>query len=349
MSDKLVIKSLFKTYEVCFVDDFEEILKGQLKENHFLIVDRRIMELHGERLAGLLSENRIFVVDAKEHNKTIEYCTALIQQLIKGNIRKNSVLTAIGGGIIQDITAFISSILFRGIDWSFYPTTLLAQADSCIGSKSSMNMNEYKNLLGTFNPPSDIFIDVNFLKTLSADDIKSGIGELLHFYLINGTDLAQKIMDNYEELLSSPVLLKDFIIASLKIKKDVIERDEFDKGERNLFNYGHTFGHAIESISHYKINHGQAVTMGMDIANYVSLKKGYLDKEVFDNMRKILSRNLPEFRIGDEIIDEYFQALSRDKKNIDSNLGCILTSGPGLMKKEYIPLDTELKDIILSY
>ena len=337
MSDKLAIKSLFKSYEVCFVNCFGDTFKEQLKENYFLIVDRRVMELHEEKLTDLIPQSRTFIVEAKEQNKTINYCTILIQRLINGNIRKNSVLVAIGGGIIQDITAFISSILFRGIDWIFYPTTLLAQADSCIGSKSSINMDEYKNLLGTFNPPSDIFIDVNFLKTLSTEDIKSGIGEILHFYFINGTDLAQQIMDDYEKLIASPGQLKDYIKASLKIKKNVIERDEFDKNERNLFNYGHTFGHAIETISSYAINHGQAVTMGMDISNYISLKLGYVDKKTFESMHEILLKNLPTFRIQEDMIDAYFSALSKDKKNVDCNLTCILTNGPGSMKKEKIP------------
>ena len=128
-----------------------------------------------------------------------------------------------------------------------------------------------------------------------------------------------------------------------------VEIDEFDKNERNVFNYGHTFGHAIETVSNYLINHGQAVTMGMDIANYVSLQLGYLNASTFEVMHNILAKNLPNFKLSKENIEKYLAALSKDKKNIGNNLGCILTKGPGAMEKLQLPLDEKVKEIILDY
>ena len=349
MSDKLVIRSRLKDYEVKFVNDFAETLRPQVSRDVFLVIDQRVMELYRGRVQHLLPENHVVIVEAIEFNKTVDYCQKLIRTLIENNIRRGSTLIAIGGGITQDITGFVSSILFRGINWIFYPTTLLAQADSCIGSKTSINLGEYKNLLGSFYPPSEVIIDVNFLETLLADDIKSGIGEILHFYLIAGNELAERLVDNYDELFAYPKLLKDYIPISLNIKKNVIEIDEFDENERKLFNYGHTFGHAIETVSGYRVNHGQAVTMGMDIANYISLNLGYLDKQTFESMHRILAENMPAFRLQKDKLADYFTALSKDKKNIGNNLGCILTSGPGSMRKTQIPLDDKLKRMILSY
>ncbi len=349
MSDKMIITSSKKDYEVIFVNNFAEIFSKKDDLESYFIIDQKILKIFEETLGAFLDKHQCLPVEATEQNKTLAHCQVVIKDLINKNIRKNNVLVAVGGGIIQDITAFISSILFRGIEWEFYPTTLLAQADSCIGSKTSINLDEYKNLLGTFYPPSKIYIDVNFLDSLPIKEIKSGIGEILHFYLIAGSELAESIANEYESIIANPKLLKDYILASLQIKKQTVERDEFDKDERNLFNYGHTFGHAIETVSGYKINHGQAVTMGMDIANYISVEYGYLNKKLFESMHRILAKNLPDFRLELRQVNDFLQALSKDKKNIGSNLGCILTKGPGQMEKMQIPFDNKLKKMILGY
>lgn len=349
MFDTIVVRSKFRDYEVCFVDDFMAVLKQQMNENSFLIIDQRVMTLYKDKIKSFLLPNRFLIVEATEFNKTMDYCQSIIKTLIENNIKKNAILIAVGGGIIQDITAFIASILFRGLEWYFYPTTLLAQADSCIGSKSSINIGEYKNQIGTFYPPSRIFSDGTFLETLSVPEIKSGIGEILHFLFIAGDDRVKSLSDHYEQLLNTPKLLQDYIRTSLSIKKKVIEIDEFDKKERNLFNYGHTFGHAIEALSNYSMPHGIAVTTGMDIANFISLRLGYLNENNFDFMHQILSKNMLPFHLPDSRIDAYLKFLSKDKKNIGNNLGCILTSGPGAMQKVQILLNDRLEEMISTY
>jgi len=345
----MIIKSKIRDYQVDFVDDFTLPLRQHIDENAFIIVDEKIEKLYKKQLDSLVPQERLCIVSATETNKTLSYCQVIIQKLLQNKIRKNSSLIAIGGGVIQDITAFISTVLFRGIDWIFFPTTLLAQADSCIGSKSSINLEGYKNLLGTFYPPLHIYIDLNFISTLPREAIKSGIGEIFHYYLLANESPMHGLRDEYEKLFKSPQLVKKYIQASLKIKQKTIEIDEFDKKERNIFNYGHTFGHAIEAVTNYAINHGQAVTMGMDIANYVSLRLGYINEAVFKSMHDILSKNLPVFNLESDKLDEYCQALSKDKKNIGNTLGCILTHGPGAMEKMYIPLDEKLQNILLDY
>ncbi len=139
------------------------------------------------------------------------------------------------------------------------------------------------------------------------------------------------------------------LINSLGIKRKMIEKDEFDRNKRNIFNYGHTFGHAIESISGYKINHGQAVTMGMDIANYISFRTGLLSGRQFGEMRKILSVNMPDFLIDGSNIDNYMEALQKDKKNISKDLTCILTRGFGRMFKTQVRKDKVLRKMLLDY
>jgi len=179
MSDKLTIASRTGNYDVMFIDNFTEVLKNQYKEDTFVILDERLVQLYKDPFTSILNKEHYISVKVNEQHKTLDYCQHLIQLLIGKNIRKNHTLVAFGGGIVQDITGFISSILFRGIRWEFFPTTLLAQADSCVGSKTSINFNEYKNLLGNFYPPSNIYIDGRFLETLPVSEIRSGIGEIL--------------------------------------------------------------------------------------------------------------------------------------------------------------------------
>lgn len=349
MSKGFVVQSKLRDYEVLFIDDFVSSLKDQVDDKTIALVDSKLFELNKDSWEASLPSNRYIAIEATEINKTIDYCKIIINKLLEKNIRRDHTLVAIGGGVIQDITAFVSSILFRGINWMFYPTTLLAQGDSCIGGKSSINFGEYKNLLGGFYPPSKIFIDVDFLKTLPPSEIRSGIGEMLHYFLIDKNKAAEDIMERYDEMIENPQQLKEYISVSLQIKKNVIERDEFDKGERNVFNYGHTFGHAIESVSKFAVNHGQAVTMGMDIANFVSLNYGYIDESTFKRIHNILKKNMPDFSLKESDLDAYFKALSKDKKNVGANLGCILMKDKLPISKNIIPLDDKLRQVILSY
>ena len=347
-SERLVIKSHLRDYTVDFLGEFTSAL-AQHGENSYFIIDQQVLDLYRGQLHPFCPTQRLIAVEATEANKTMEYCQGLIARLVDLNIRRNSSLVALGGGVIQDITAFVASVLFRGLNWHFYPTTLLAQADSCVGSKSSLNLGPFKNLLGTFYPPVQIIIDVNLLRSLPVTEIKSGIGEILHFYLVDGSERADKLMERYEEVLSHPQELLGHVRASLEIKRKTVEIDEFDRKERNLFNYGHTFGHAIETISHYGVTHGQAVTIGMDLANYISLETGCLSQDSFQAMRRLLVKNMPPFKLANSRLQDYLTALSKDKKNVDCDLTCILTAGPGRMWKARLPLDDQLKRMIAAY
>lgn len=349
MSDRMIIKSRFKNYTLDFVDNFTIPLKNEKSADSFFIVDSNVYELYLEKTNGVLPSDRYLIIEANENNKTIDKCKEIIELLVDKKIRRNQRLVAIGGGVIQDITSFTASIIYRGIDWSFFPTTLLAQADSCIGSKTSINLHYKKNIVGNFYPPREIYFDIHFLDTLSEDDIKSGIGEILHFYFYSNSPLIQELKNSYPILISNPKSLLKFIKESLAIKKSVVEIDEFDKGERNKFNYGHTFGHAIETITNYGIKHGQAVCIGMDIANYLSMNFGLLGDDLFMEMHDIIKTNIPKYEWSGFNLEYYIDALSKDKKNIGNKLGCILTKGSGKLVKKLIPFDKNLKNLIHLY
>lgn len=344
-SDELLIKSSIRNYSVRFVDDFSRALTGEMLANSFPVIDRNVFELYRGKLQGIAWQKRPLVVEAIETHKTLEYVRIVIGQLMDQGAKRNHRLIAIGGGIIQDIVGFVSSILFRGVEWVFCPTTLLAQSDSCIGSKTSINVGDFKNQLGTFCPPTQIVLDTGFLKTLAIADVKSGLGEIIKVHFLDGEESLEHLASSYEPALSDPAVMKDLLTRSLIIKKGFIEKDEFDKDYRNLLNYGHTFGHAIESMTSYRVPHGQAVTIGMDIANYISLRRGALTQASYDRMKEVLLKNYPDYSISRPQTTAFLAALAKDKKNVDDNLTAILTEGPGRMQKAKVPFD-ELRKIV---
>lgn len=349
MSDSLRIKSLFRNYKVNFIGDFIQPLQELVAQHAFFIIDSVVWELYKEKLKGLIPEKLFLIVEANEKNKSLDKCREIIETLVERKVRRNEKIVAIGGGVIQDISAFSASIIYRGIEWSFFPTTLLAQADSCIGSKTSINLGDKKNLIGNFYPPSDVFIDISFLESLSTNDIQSGIGEIMHYYIYSASPLFDELIRDYAVIIRGRKLLSKHIKESLKIKKSVIENDEFDRGERNKFNYGHTFGHAIESVTDFAINHGQAVTVGMDLANYISMKTGLMGPDIFHNIHTKLSINFPEFDWNGIDIDRYLDMLSKDKKNIGSNVGCILAENTGILIKQQLHRDDHFRELIHAY
>ncbi len=327
MSDGLTIQSHKGPYSV-FFDDRLLANAGQLlkAQPHFL-VDANVARLYADRLRPVLDHPHTLVIEATEENKSIERIIPVIERLVVNNARRDHTLFAIGGGITQDITCFIASTFMRGIDWKFVPTTLLAQADSCIGSKSSVNLGTTKNILGTFNPPKEIFICTAFLDTLDKKDVRSGIGEILKVHAIEGAAVFDRLAANYDALLADRTVLLKYIRSALLIKQRYIEVDEFDKGVRNIFNYGHSFGHAIESATNFGIPHGIGVTIGVDMANRIAVLRGQLPEAQFLRMHSALRKNYGEFANTPIPVDAMLSALTKDKKNTSSRLVLILPCG----------------------
>lgn len=340
MSEDLVIQSHKGPYTVVFdsrlLSDPSRLLEG---EAHFLI-DGNVARLYSSRLRSILARPTVIIIEAIEENKSIDKVVPILEKLVRNRVRRDHTLVAIGGGIVQDITCFIASTLLRGLAWRFVPTTLLAQADSCIGSKSSINLGATKNILGTFNPPQVIFIDVGFLDTLDGKDIRSGVGEIIKVHAIDGIASFDRLAAEFERLFSDRAQLLKYVREALRIKQPYIEQDEFDRGIRNIFNYGHSFGHAIESATNYAVPHGIAVTIGMDMANYVAMKRGLLPERHFNRMHSVLRRNYAEFAAIPIQRDAMFSALMKDKKNTTTMLRLIFPVGAdSSMRRVDVPPD----------
>lgn len=349
MSDNFIVRSSIHDYKVYFENEFSVSLGQKINEGDIILIDKKVHNLYKAHFTASFAKCKYIVINASEEQKSYLNLAPIIESLIENNFRKNNKLIAVGGGITQDIAAFISANMYRGVQWIFYPTTLLAQCDSCIGGKSSINFGKYKNQLGNFYPPKEIFIDLTFLDTLSELDIRSGLGEMIHFYLVSGEDDFNKIRTEYKSIFNNKDVLKGLIYRSLQIKKAIIEIDEFDKKERQLFNYGHSFGHAIESLTDYRIPHGIAVSYGMDIANYLSQNLGYISVDLRQTIRELLKMNWNGFELSNIDIQDFLNVLKKDKKNVGSEIKVILTQGFGKMFKATLPIDNKVTGCLEEY
>jgi 3-dehydroquinate synthase len=336
VSDPLEIQSHTGPYRVTFGTG--EPFAGLDAFDGALLLDRRVDELYGAALAPAKAKLKTVYVDASEDAKSLERLPEYVIALSEAGFRRGGTLVAVGGGVVQDIACFLAAVYMRGVDWAFHPTTLLAQADSCIGSKSSINVGGIKNLVGTFTPPRSVVINPRVLETLTDADIRSGIGEMLKVHAIAGPEAFDTLAAAYRGLSDRAKRLH-FVRESLRFKQVLIEKDEFDRGPRLVMNYGHTFGHAIESATDYGIPHGIAVTIGMDMANFVAAELGVTTRAHFERMHPVLVENAGAERGVEIPIDRVLAAIARDKKNVGDELTLILPGLDGRISRGRYPND----------
>lgn len=348
--DKMVIQSFKGPYEVLFHSGVQDAARAiGLDRPYHCIIDAHVLNLHREALSELVSGAlSVLEIEATENNKSLENMT-LVAGLSAAGVKRDHLLIAVGGGIIQDLTCFAASILFRGMNWAFLPTTLLAQTDSCIGSKSSINAAGTKNLVGTFHAPAIVSIASDFLNTLEPRDVRSGVGEMLKVHVINGPESFDRLAAAYDSLFVDPKQMLAFIHASLEIKKKIIEVDEFDRGVRNVMNYGHSFGHAIESATDFAVPHGIGVSMGADMANYVAVQMGRMTADHYGRMHPVLLKNYAAYAETEIPVEPMLSALGRDKKNFGGKLTLILPDEGAIPRRVQVPATDQFKAMCEEY
>lgn len=321
---KLDINSNIRNYEVLFEKDYEFLNDLINIMNSIFIIDENVYELYKDKFENIQNDN-LFLFNAIEQNKTFDYVKEIYDFLIKKSVKRNLTIISIGGGITQDITGFVASTLYRGVNWIFVPTTFLAITDSCIGSKTSVNYDKYKNIMGTFYPPQKIYINADFLNTLKELDFYSGMGETIKFQLMKEEypkDFG-KVTSIIQNVISDSTSRLDIIHDNMKVKLGYMEGDEFDLGRRNLLNYGHCFGHALETSSNYYVPHGIAVNIGMIFANILSFQR----KLISENEMKLVNENilLPNIYLKLREIDFNNEILLESMKNDKKRIGSFLT------------------------
>lgn len=347
--ESLRIRSSQGEYPVHFQPSIAEVVAQVMaQESALFVVDRKVADLYRDTLAPVLAAGPL-LIDATEEEKSLEGVSKVAAWLLSKGANRKTVMVVIGGGITQDLASFTAHIYHRGMRWVFVPTTLLAMADSCIGAKNGINFSHAKNQLGAFHSPAVVHVCVDFTRTLTAGDVTSGFGEVLKLALTGSdalfTDLAGQLDRDGMKTPELPRLIR----ACLEVKKRYIEEDEFDTGARRQLNYGHTFGHALESITSHGIPHGQAVAWGCDLINFLAVKRGHLDEatraRIHGVIRKHFACRLPRSVSAKELL----AAAKTDKKAADGSVLLVFLERPGKLSLHKTVLDDALETQVAEY
>ncbi len=300
----------------------------------FLITNPAIFELHGFKLKEDLQaagfEVGTIIVPEGEEFKSLETAGRLYTELASQLAERSTSILALGGGVIGDLAGFVAATYMRGMPLIQIPTTLLAQVDSSIGGKTAVNHGQLKNQIGAFYQPSVVFSDTSVLKTLPSGHISNGMAEVIKSAVIGDPRLFALLEHRMEQVLGLEQKTMDTVILrTAGVKSRVVNNDERDKGLRNILNFGHTVGHALETVTRYKINHGTAVAIGMIVASRISRRMGLFSQRDFERLTAVimaagLPTSMPEINFADVL-----EAVKHDKKISAGRLKFILPVGIG--------------------
>lgn len=308
-------------------------------DNTILITDTNIFKLHSLKFQTF----KTIIIEAGEVFKQQQTVDKIINQLIELSADRQTILIGVGGGVVTDITGYVASVFMRGIEFAFVPTTILAMVDAAIGGKNGINVGLYKNMVGTINQPKFIMYDYSFLETLPHEQWVNGFAEIIKHACIKDASLFEELESNtLENYKSDKSVLTSLIQKNTALKTEVVVNDEFEKGERKLLNFGHTFGHAIENA--YQLSHGHAVSIGMVMAAKISEEINNFYSTDKERLIALLGNyQLPiQFELDKQKV---FSILTKDKKRDGDSLNFILLNKIGEAVVQSISL-AQLEDIM---
>jgi len=322
---QIEVKLKEKSYNV-FIDELDKI---ELDTKVVVVTNPTVSALHVETLLSKIEARECHVVTVRdgEKYKNFETLNQILEECFKLKCDRKSILIAFGGGVIGDMTGFSASIYQRGIDFIQVPTTLLAQVDASVGGKTGINNRHGKNLVGTFWQPCVVYCETSFLKTLPKREFSAGVAEIIKMAVTFDRDFFEWLEKNSLHIEEN---LKVAIRKCVEIKADVVSRDEREEGIRAVLNYGHTFGHVIENETKYrKYLHGEAVAIGMCMANRLACKLDLFTQDELKRVKKLLKKyDLPiSYDIKSQ--DKFYEAFFLDKKSFNDKIKFILPNGIG--------------------
>lgn len=338
------------------IDNSYTIEIGELPEID--LKGKRVAIVTNPKVAGLLLKDvlpkivadEVYVITIRdgEEFKSMETVDYILENLFNHKFNRKSLLIGLGGGVVGDITGFTASLYQRGIDFIQIPTTLLSQVDASVGGKTGVNNRFGKNLIGAFHQPKAVYIDVDFLSTLPHREFGAGFAELVKMAVIFDKEFFQWLSKN--DLRESKSNLEYAVKRSVELKAEIVSKDEREGGVRASLNYGHTFGHVIENETNYSTYlHGEAVAIGMVMANRLAVKLGIMKSSEELAIRELLQKyTLPtDYKISD--VDSFYSKFFLDKKSLNNRLKFVVPKGIGDFEfREDISEDV-LKDILRSF
>lgn len=304
---------------------------ARLPRRVFVLTSPEIWSLWSKRfIHSFQSELVVLLLEAGERHKNLDSVEKLLRQMAKEGGDRSSLLIAFGGGIVGDVGGFLAAIYMRGIDYIQVPTTFLAQVDSSVGGKTGVNLPEGKNLVGAFHHPLAVFADMELLSTLPERELRAGLFESVKAGIIRDRALVRFLEDNAASILAGdPAALEKVIVASIRIKAEVVGKDEHEGGLRMILNLGHTLGHAIESVTGYKLLlHGEAIGWGLIAALYLGWKRSSISEAQFERLMRLiyLYGPLPALKINPQ---KLVDASAKDKKHRGNRRRFVLPVGIG--------------------
>jgi len=300
-----------------------------------VVSDSNVSRLYGERLRKNLAKDGLpvdlVVIPAGEQSKSMATVLDVASRLMALNASRKSLLVALGGGVVGDLTGFTASIFKRSVPYVQIATSLVAQVDSSVGGKTGVDLPEGKNLLGTFYQPRAVVIDLKCLETLPERDMKNGLAEIIKYGMISDGAMFETLEREKDAVTArDPDLMQYLVERSCRIKADIVEKDEKEGGLRRILNFGHTVGHAVEAASGYTLSHGEAVAVGTVAAARISERLEHLDKDSCARIVNVLRQyGLPVNVPPDLATGKILGFLAGDKKAVGSQLHFVLVKGIG--------------------
>lgn len=325
--------------EIIIPGGFQDILQYSSKENTILLVDENVFRIYHDEL----SDYHVITVDVNEKQKDISQLVVIFKELLRLEIDRSWTIIGVGGGITTDLAGFVSSIYLRGLKFGFVSTTLLGQVDAAIGGKNGVNFQSYKNIIGSINQPDFVICHIDSLKSLPEAVFKEGLAEIIKYAFIKKPLLYDYLEKNIPAALShDSAVLEYLIFESVLTKKQIVESDEKESGDRKLLNFGHTFAHAFEKL--YGVSHGLAVSAGMVMAAKLSVNMGMIPDELVDKLEKLLLKAGLIIRL-DFNTDDLIQTMRMDKKRKGNDIQFILLEDLGNAVIKSIPV-SQLKSLL---
>jgi len=336
---KVKVRLGSNSYDICIGSGILTQVGHQLKEIGFsdklvIITDSTVKRLYGDALKqSLIGEGFkviIFEVPEGEEQKSLETAGRLYNELTDFYAERTTPILALGGGVIGDLTGFVAATYLRGLPLVQIPTTLLAQVDSSVGGKVAVDHGQLKNKIGAFYQPRLVVSDINVLRTLPASELANGLAEVIKSAVIRDKNFFAFLEKNLDRIKSlDEKALEEVVFQSVKIKAEIVEKDERDLGLRSILNYGHTVGHAIESASDFKVGHGEAVALGMLAAGRISNKIGILDINELVRLKSVIERAGLSTEMPNLEVEKVVQAMKHDKKVLRDKIRFVLLKSIG--------------------
>ena len=330
MSDRMTVHRDGKPiYDIVMEENYDrlgqEVASLSVRERRLCVVtDSTVAELYSDivirQLEPVCKEVNLFVFPAGEENKNLDTVRNLYEFLIQNHYDRNDMLVALGGGVVGDLCGFTAATYLRGIRFIQVPTTLLSQVDSSIGGKTGVDFDAYKNMVGAFHMPQLVYTAATSLLTLTEEQFACGMGEVIKHGLIKDASYYQWLKDNRESILKRDLAVcEDMVYRSNEIKKQVVENDPTEQGERALLNFGHTLGHAVEKLMNFKEFHGHCVGLGCIAASKISALRGMISEEQVQDIKNTFEAfEMPVTVSGLDWKDVY--ATTKSDKKMDSGV-----------------------------